>query len=126
MASVDQERTALIHTLFPQGMPRLMCPLLTHYTADGALDTARIAAHISHMRPSVSAFLAPGSTGDGWEMSATESDELLRFLAEEAQRQDFSLMAGVLRTEPGTVVPRDGRHPGRKISQRLPDEGHQR
>jgi 4-hydroxy-tetrahydrodipicolinate synthase len=105
MATVHQRRSALIQTLFPQGMPRLMCPLLTHYTADGSLDTARISAHISHMRPWVSAFLAPGSTGDGWEMGASESDALLGFLAEEAQRQDFSLMAGVLRTEPGTVVP---------------------
>jgi len=86
-------------------MPRLMCPLLTHYRDDGSLDTERIAAHIGHMRPSVSAFLAPGSTGDGWEMNAAESDELLEFLASEARRQDFSLMAGVLRTEPGTVVP---------------------
>jgi dihydrodipicolinate synthase/N-acetylneuraminate lyase len=105
MSSVATQRTSLVELLFPQGIPRLWCPLLTHYNGDGTLDTVRIAAHIRHMRPWVSAFLAPGSTGDGWEMTPEESDTLLAFLVEEAKRQDFSLMPGVLRTEPGTVVP---------------------
>lgn len=105
MPPVHEQRKTLMDTLFPEGLPRLWCALLTHYKEDGALDTKRIAAHIRHIRPWVSAVLAPGSTGDGWEMDREQADNLLAFLAGEARRQDFSLMAGVLRTEPGTVVP---------------------
>lgn len=105
MQPVSEQRKNLMRTLFPDGVPRLWCPLLTHYEADGSIDKKRIANHIKHIRPWVNAFLAPGSSGDGWEMDEAESDELLRFLADEAGRQNFSLMAGVLRTEPGTVVP---------------------
>jgi dihydrodipicolinate synthase/N-acetylneuraminate lyase len=103
--SVPALRTDMVRTLFPGGIPRLWCPLLTHYDDHGELDTRRIAAHIRHMRPWVSAFLAPGSTGDGWEMSEAESTGLLDFLLDEAARQDFSLMIGVLRTGRGEVVP---------------------
>jgi 4-hydroxy-tetrahydrodipicolinate synthase len=103
--TVPDKRAALVRTLFPGGIPRLWCPLLTHYDDHGELDTRRIAAHIRHMRPWVSAFLAPGSTGDGWEMTQEESTRLLDFLIEEADRQDFSLMIGVLRTGRGEVVP---------------------
>ena len=103
--TIHDQRDALIRTLFPDGVPRLWCPLLTHYRDDGSLDTERIAAHIRHMRPWVSAFLAPGSTGDGWEMEQWETDELLAFLVAEAQRRKFALMVGVLRTEPDAVVP---------------------
>lgn len=99
------ERRQLTDTLFPRGIPRLWCPLLTHYRDDGTLDTERIGAHIRHMRRWISAFLAPGSTGDGWELTAGETEALLSFLLQEAAHQDFSLMVGVLRTEPGTVVP---------------------
>ncbi len=105
MSTVYDRRSALVQTLFPEGIPRLWCPLLTHYTDDGTIDTARMAAHIHHMRPWVSGFLAPGSTGDGWEMSSEESDILVDFLLNEAERQRFSLMIGVLRIEKGTVVP---------------------
>jgi 4-hydroxy-tetrahydrodipicolinate synthase len=103
-ATYDQRRS-MIETIFPHDVPRLWCPLLTHYTDSGALDTRRITAHIRHMRPWISAFLAPGSTGDGWEIDAEQSRDLIDFLLQEAQRLDFSIMVGVLRTEPGTVVP---------------------
>lgn len=105
MTSVYDQRQTMMQTLFPQGVPRLWCALLTHYTGDGALDTKRIAAHIGHIRPWVPAVLAPGSTGDGWEMDRGQADALIEFLSEEARRQNFFLMAGVLRTERGSVVP---------------------
>ena len=105
MNGATAERSALVDALFPAGIPNLWCPLLTHYRADGTIDTERISAHIRHMRPLIPAFLAPGSTGDGWEMTQDEADILLEFLLREAVRQDFSVMVGVLRTEPGTVVP---------------------
>lgn len=105
MATVPETRERITRTLFPNGIPRLWCPLLTHYRGDGSLDTERIAAHIRSMRPWVSAFLAPGSTGDGWEMDEEEADALLGFLAAEAVHQEFMLMIGVLRTRRGAVVP---------------------
>jgi dihydrodipicolinate synthase/N-acetylneuraminate lyase len=105
MSTVHARRAALVETLFPGGIPGLWCPLLTHYTDDVTIDTVRMAAHIRHMRPWVSGFLAPGSTGDGWEMSPAESDSLVDFLLNEAERQRFSLMIGVLRLKGGTVVP---------------------
>ncbi len=95
----------MIATLFPGGVPTLWCPLLTHYTSVGEIDTARMSAHIRHMRRWVPAFLAPGSTGDGWEMPPEESDALIDFLIEEAAAQDFSLMVGILRTQRGSVIP---------------------
>lgn len=105
LAPVDAAREALADTLYPGGLPRLSCPLLTHYREDGSLDTARIAAHIRHMRRWISTFLAPGSTGDGWELSPAEAEDLLAFLLQEARVQNFMVMVGILRTERGTVVP---------------------
>lgn len=81
MTSVHDQRETLMRTLFARGMPRLSCSLLTHYTEDGGLDKKRIAAHIRHFRPWVPAILAPGSTGDGWEMTPAQTDALLEFLA---------------------------------------------
>ncbi|MBS3808941.1 MAG: hypothetical protein KGY38_02150, partial [Desulfobacterales bacterium] len=79
MPPVNDQRKALMGKFFPEGVPRLWCPLLTHYTKGGALDKKRIAAHIKHIRPWVPAFLVPGSTGDGWEMDSAETDSLLDF-----------------------------------------------
>lgn len=105
MSSIAADRRKIVDHIFPNGAPNLMCPLLTHYNDDGTLDYARIDAHIAHMRPSVPAFLAPGSTGDGWEMEQEETDTLVRYLIDEGRKHDFHLMIGVLRTEPGTVAP---------------------
>ena len=98
MAISSLKRKALVHELFPAGLPRLWCPLLTHYKDDRSLDTERMAAHIGTMRKWISSFLVPGSTGDGWELSSSETDSLLDFLLSEAKSQDFSVMIGVLRT----------------------------
>jgi len=56
------------------------------------------------MRPYISSFLAPGSTGDGWEMSAEESLGLVEMLLSEASTLDFKLMIGVLHTERGAAA----------------------
>ena len=104
MASITSTRKTLVDDIFPAGIPRLWCPLLTHYTKDRGLDGERIAAHIRSIRPWVSAFLAPGSTGDGWELSSSTTDSLLDLLLAEAGRQDFSLMIGVLRTGKGEAL----------------------
>ena len=61
MTSVHDQRETLMRILFARGMPRLWCPLLTHYTEDDGLDKKRIGAHIRHFRPWVPAILAPGT-----------------------------------------------------------------
>lgn len=104
MASNLSSRQTLVDEIFPSGIPKLWCPLLTHYNNDRGLDRERIAAHIRSIRPWVSAFLAPGSTGDGWELSSSTTDSLLDLLIAEAGRQDFSLMIGVLRTGKGEAL----------------------
>jgi len=104
MGEIEQKRSIMVKRIFPEGVPRLWCPLLSHYTADGALDRERTAAHIRHMRPFISSFLAPGSTGDGWEMSAEESLGLIDMLLSESETQGFKLMIGVLHTERGAAA----------------------
>jgi dihydrodipicolinate synthase/N-acetylneuraminate lyase len=80
--------------------PRLWCPLLTHYDAGGALDLARMRAHLSHIRPHVNAFLVPGSTGDGWLLSDAEARAVLAFLLDviDQEPSDHALvMVGALK-----------------------------
>ena len=38
MKSIVEKRRELIKKLFPSGIPRLWCPLLTHYTDNGSID----------------------------------------------------------------------------------------
>lgn len=97
----EPARSELVRQFFPDGVPRLWCPLLTHYDADGNIDAERIRAHIRHLAPTVRTFLAPGSTGDGWEMSDAERDELLALLLEVASELDLWILVGVLKTAEG-------------------------
>ena len=69
-------RAEWLASILPGGMPPLWCPLLTHYTREGALDHARMKAHLTHLAPHVRGFLIPGSTGDGWEMDDREIREV--------------------------------------------------
>jgi dihydrodipicolinate synthase/N-acetylneuraminate lyase len=99
----DLTRSSLVARLFPSGIPRLWCPILTHYDADGRIDQDRIRAHLRHLAPTVRTFLAPGSTGDGWEMSDAERTELLDLLIEAAAELDVWILIGVLATERGAA-----------------------
>jgi len=51
------------------------------------------------MIPNVNAFLVPGSTGDGWEMSDAQMSSLLDFVVELAGKLDALLLVGVLKTD---------------------------
>ncbi|MFP4374781.1 MAG: dihydrodipicolinate synthase family protein [Spirochaetaceae bacterium] len=99
----DLTRSSLVGRLFPSGIPRLWCPLLTHYDASGRIDHERIRGHLRHLAPTVRTFLAPGSTGDGWEMSDEERAELLELLLETAAELDLWILVGVLATERGAA-----------------------
>jgi len=93
------KRQALLRELIGEEMPRLWCPPLTHYAADGALDRARMAAHWASTITNVRAFLVPGSTGDGWEMSEDEIRALLDFALDLAAQHRAVLLVGVLKTD---------------------------
>lgn len=92
-------RSRLASRLFPEGIPKLWSPPLTHYTGAGELDKIRIRAHLAHMAPAVKTHLMPGSTGDGWELSEKEIAELLEFVLREARDLGVRLLIGVLRPD---------------------------
>jgi dihydrodipicolinate synthase/N-acetylneuraminate lyase len=54
-------------------------------------------AHLQYLLPFTQSFLVPGSTGEGWEMEPDEIKELLSFMLDEAQKQQFSVLIGVLK-----------------------------
>jgi hypothetical protein len=49
-------RADLRQRLFPEGVPTLWCPSLTHYNSDGAIDAARSAAHLGQLARKVNSF----------------------------------------------------------------------
>jgi dihydrodipicolinate synthase/N-acetylneuraminate lyase len=96
---VEARRLALLDQLFPEGVPPLWCPLLTHYNENGRIDYVRNAAHLRHLAPHVKAFLIPGSTSDGWELNNDEFWELLDFAFDKVQALELDLLIGVLKAD---------------------------
>jgi dihydrodipicolinate synthase/N-acetylneuraminate lyase len=103
MKSPDQttadQRRRLLARLFPDGVPTLWCPLITHYRSEGTIDAGRMAAHLGHLSPDVKGLLIPGSTGDGWEMDPKEIRQLLEVALEQTARLRLHLLIGVLKTD---------------------------
>ena len=99
-----QTRRALIESLFPEGIPGLWCPLISHYQSDGSPDRDRIRAHLDFIAPHVRGLLIPGSTGDGWEMSQSEVDQLVGIAAEEASKRNMQLLVGVLKATAAEAI----------------------
>jgi Dihydrodipicolinate synthase/N-acetylneuraminate lyase len=98
-SSVAHDRSQLLARLFPQGVPKLWCPALTHYDGEGRLDAERIAAHLRHLSANVKGFLIPGSTGDGWELDDAETRQLLRIAIQQANELQFHLLIGALKPD---------------------------
>ncbi|HEX7156515.1 MAG TPA: dihydrodipicolinate synthase family protein [Burkholderiaceae bacterium] len=92
-------RQELIERLFPRGIPRLWCPLLTHFDDAGAIDRDRTRAHLGFLRSSVDGLLIPGSTGEGWEMDAAETRAQLECVLGAIAGTGMRLLIGVLKTE---------------------------
>ena len=99
MNDVAGKRQALINKLFPSGIPKLWCPLLTHYRSDGTIDFDRMRVHFNHVVPWVKGFLIPGSTGDGWELTEDETFEVADFAIQQARMGEISLLLGVLKAD---------------------------
>ena len=67
MGDVTETRRELMSRPFPEGIPRLWCPLLTHYDDAVRINFDRMSAHLGHIGRWVKGYLVPGTTGDGWE-----------------------------------------------------------
>ena len=89
-------REQWVRRLFPEGIPRLWCPPLTHFRADGQLDSQRIRAHLTALAPYVKGILVPGSTGEGWDLSGSEVRTLLEQVLEIARELRLKVLIGVL------------------------------
>lgn len=98
-ASIREKRRELITRLFPEGIPQLWCPPLTHYTDEGDIDLARMEAHLAHISRWIKAYLVPGTTGDGWEMSEDEIRQVLAFDLDLAEKLNVQILVGILKTD---------------------------
>jgi dihydrodipicolinate synthase/N-acetylneuraminate lyase len=94
-----EAREAWIREWFPDGIPRLWCPPLTHYTDSGGLDRRRIEAHLRTLARDAPGWLVPGSTGDGWELSREETRELLDLVCAVASEHGAHVLIGALRKD---------------------------
>jgi len=103
MKSVSKKRQACVREFFPAGVPRLWCPLLTHYSRDGAIDLDRMSAHFRHIVPWVKGFLIPGSTGDGWELDDQETMQVAQFALQQARKQEIHMLLGALKRDTESV-----------------------
>ena len=104
--SVAHQRSNILHALFPAGVPSLWCPALTHYDAQGAIDRSRQHAHLRFMSRWVGAVLVPGSIGDGWELTAAETHEVVELALTLAPQLGLRVLVGALDPEPASAATR--------------------
>lgn len=95
----SERRRALLKEMMGDGMPRLWCPPLTHYTSEGEIDQDRMMSHWAFMAPHVHGFLVPGSTGDAWEINDDEVRDLIDLALELAGVHNVILLLGVLKAD---------------------------
>ncbi len=88
--------------------PPLWCPLLTRYHEDGSLDTERMRAHAVSFRPYVDGLLMPGSTGDGWQFSDSETETVVRLGVALRREFGFELLCGAFAATPRGILERIG------------------
>ena len=106
MQNVQELRRQWVDRFYPEGMPRLWCPAVTHYDADGNIDKCRMERHLAHMSRWVKTFLLLGSTGDGWELTRDEKQALVVIAVGLAKKHGFKMLIGIL--EPKTADVRTG------------------
>jgi dihydrodipicolinate synthase/N-acetylneuraminate lyase len=58
-----------------------------------------MAAHLAHMSRWIKAYLVPGTTGDGWEMSEEEIRQVLAFDLDLAEKLNIQILIGILKTD---------------------------
>ena len=99
LENIRKARNEMVRRLFPQGIPQLWCPPLTHFSHPGRLDEERIRRHWQHLSPYVKGVLVPGSTGEGWEMSDEDIRQLLEVTLDITKATDIRVLVGVLKTD---------------------------
>lgn len=104
MDSIPERRKILTASLFPDDIPRLWCPLLTHYRDDGSIDFERMSRHFSHIAPAVRGYLIPGSTGDGWALDDEQTLQVAGYAIRMARGHDIRLLLGVLKSDPEKMI----------------------
>src|SRR6266850_7529769 len=104
LAANARNRAALLKRLFPEGVPTLWCPTLTHYDEHGKPHASRMAAHLQHLSSHVKGILVPGSTGDGWELSDSEATEILQIVLDQVQKLKLHLLIGILKSDTGATL----------------------
>jgi len=77
-------------------VPRLWCPPLAHYDRDGRIDHIRGAAHLAFIARWSRGWLVPGSTGDGWELTPAETQEVVDLALAEGARLGATVLVGAL------------------------------
>lgn len=92
-------RQDLMTRLFPAGVPKLLCPPLTHFDGPMRVDRSRMEAHYRTMSGPVGAYLVPGSTSDGWLMDDALMLEVLALCGSHAVRYGGGILAAVLKPE---------------------------
>ncbi len=96
MAETEAERRERFRELFPEGIPRLWCPTISHYDRSGSIDAERASAHLESIAPHIGGILLPGSTGDGWDQTADEKRALISTIVAPAARLGLPVLIGVL------------------------------
>lgn len=102
--SIRQTRADLVRRHFPEGIPKLWCPALTHYSRAGRLDEKRIRHHWQHFSPFVKGVLVPGSTGEGWEMTDDDIRYLLDVVLDIGRAMNIRVLIGVLKTDVSSML----------------------
>jgi dihydrodipicolinate synthase/N-acetylneuraminate lyase len=97
-------RQQLVTRLFSAGIPSLWCPPLTHFDADGWIDSRRIHRHLEWIAPHARGILVPGSTGEGWELTSDQTFALLSVVLDAARRLDLKVLIGVLKHDTAAMV----------------------
>ena len=97
-------REALIRRFFQEGIPRLWCPTLTHFSTPGQLDEMRIRKQWEYLSPYVKGVLVPGSTGEGWEMNDDDILQLLGVILDIAGATGIRVLIGVLKTDVSAML----------------------
>ena len=92
-------RRALQQAAFPEGVPRLWCPILTHFTSAREPDAEGIRKHVTKLSPVVKGILVPGSTGEGWEMDDDDVRQLLNIVLPAAESVGVRVLLGILKTD---------------------------
>ena len=92
-------RRALQQATFPSGVPRLWCPILTHFKSAREPDAVAIREHLTKLSPVVKGILVPGSTGEGWEMNDDDVQQLLSIVLPAAEALGVKVLLGILKTD---------------------------